>query len=148
MIQPETWKAIHGDVWGAWSVVGPLVGVLIGAYITNRNQHKHWVADSKKTEYRELLSTLTRAYSTIVYIGSQTTRTGVEEQKSEQLRLESLNVISDRIFIAKEVKELHVSEVWGIALMKFEQSRDWDEFGKTFDRISKGIVARAEQIMD
>jgi hypothetical protein len=64
-MNPATLKQI-GDVAqnisirlsGAWSVVGPLFGVLLGALLTGRNQRVKWIADSKKEEYRELLTTL------------------------------------------------------------------------------------------
>jgi hypothetical protein len=32
------WKAIHDGLVGAWAYVGPLIGVPIGAYISNRTK--------------------------------------------------------------------------------------------------------------
>lgn len=66
IMKQETWKEIHDSLRGAWAVLGPLLGVFIGAYIANRNQRKHWVAENKKQEYRELLSMLVEASSRMI----------------------------------------------------------------------------------
>jgi membrane protein YqaA with SNARE-associated domain len=38
--------------------IGSLVGVVIGHLLTRSWQHKQWLLDNKKQEYRELLSNL------------------------------------------------------------------------------------------
>jgi hypothetical protein len=63
MIQPETWKMIGDYASKSWAAVGPLIGVLVGAYLTGRRQKRDWLADNKKEEYRELLSAMTKALS-------------------------------------------------------------------------------------
>jgi heme exporter protein D len=45
-----------------WAAVGPLIGVFIGAFLTNRTQRKQWLADRKREEYHQLMSTITAAY--------------------------------------------------------------------------------------
>jgi hypothetical protein len=66
VIEPETWKEVAEYSGKAWSAVGPLVGVLIGAYLATRNERKHWIRDNERLEFRELLSTMARSFSTIV----------------------------------------------------------------------------------
>jgi hypothetical protein len=41
----------------------PLLGVLLGGWLTNRNQRRDWVADNMKQEYRELLTTLSKTFT-------------------------------------------------------------------------------------
>jgi hypothetical protein len=47
----ETTGSLLGKTWG---VVGPLVGVVIGVWLARSWQHKRWLLESKKAEYREL----------------------------------------------------------------------------------------------
>jgi hypothetical protein len=56
MILPDSSAALR-----VWSGVGPLVGVLIGGWITYRIQSQQWLANNRKEEYRELLTVLTSA---------------------------------------------------------------------------------------
>jgi hypothetical protein len=42
------WNIVAGYAKSIWAVAGPLLDVLVGAYIANRNQRKHWIADCKK----------------------------------------------------------------------------------------------------
>jgi hypothetical protein len=64
MIQPETWKMIGDYASKSWAAVGPLIGVLVGAYLTGR-QKRDWLADNKKEEYRELLSAMKKRSASI-----------------------------------------------------------------------------------
>jgi hypothetical protein len=50
-----------------WPVVTGLIGVFIGGYIANQNQHKQWVAENKKTEYRELIAALNKAFYAMLH---------------------------------------------------------------------------------
>jgi hypothetical protein len=45
------WVAL---IHGTWFAVGPLVGVVVGGYLTIWNQKRHWVMDNKRAEYRKL----------------------------------------------------------------------------------------------
>ena len=65
MIQPDTWKRIHDDMVSAWSILGPLVGVMLGAWLATRNQRRHWLLDNKRAEYRKLLTTLSECASSV-----------------------------------------------------------------------------------
>jgi hypothetical protein len=58
------------EVFVMWNVIGPLVGVVIGALLTPwiswRWQHRQWVMDNKKQEYRDLLDGLIQASDEII----------------------------------------------------------------------------------
>ena len=47
----ETIGSLLGKTWG---VVGPLLGVVIGAWLARSWQRKHWLLESKKAKYRKL----------------------------------------------------------------------------------------------
>ena len=114
MAQPETWKELGEYSGKVWGVLGPLVGVLVGAYIANRNQKKHWIADNKRAEYRELLSTVHRnsmKMAAICTAPRSNPGLTVEEQKEyDELNLEVVQVMDDRLFINHEINDRNDEE--------------------------------------
>lgn len=98
-----------------WSVIGPLVGVLIGAGLTRSWQRKQWVLENKKSEYRELISVLSRSYHSIV-ANLPTTQAAVTSPETERALGEDwvagLQVIEDRVFIDKEVRDAKIRAQW------------------------------------
>jgi hypothetical protein len=46
------------NFYRVWAVVGPLVGVALGAWLTAWWQRRKWIIDNKVTEYRGLLDAL------------------------------------------------------------------------------------------
>jgi hypothetical protein len=133
---------------GIWAAVGPLVGILVGSYLTTRAQRTYWVLDNKRSEYRKLLTTLTRSYSTIVNLRSQGIVSGRDEIKCEQMRIAALNVIRDRIFIAKEVKEMGLLEKWAVATHDFNKSRDYELFATQFAKVADLVRSHAAKIVE
>ena len=49
---------IAAHFYQVWAVVGPLVGVVIGAWLTARWQRKKRILDNKTSEYRGILDAL------------------------------------------------------------------------------------------
>jgi hypothetical protein len=104
------WYSFTRGVREAWPAVGPLIGVLIGAYITNRNQRRHWVLDNKRNEYRELISAITRA---ITLVANMPPAARPEDQRAAaDAEVTAIGMINDRIFIAREIEKLHVLNRW------------------------------------
>jgi hypothetical protein len=50
----HTLETIGSLLGKTWSVVGPLVGIVIGAWLARSRRLRHWLLASKKAEYREL----------------------------------------------------------------------------------------------
>ncbi|HXA76968.1 MAG TPA: hypothetical protein VNV41_07515 [Candidatus Acidoferrales bacterium] len=99
-----------------WNVIGPLVGVVIGALLTPwiswRWQHRQWVMDNKKQEYRDLLDGLIQASEGIIR---------ARPNASGELTTELLNavwlgrrVIRDRIFVARTINSRGINEDWDV----------------------------------
>jgi hypothetical protein len=137
-------------VTAIWAALGPLVGVLIGAYIANLNQRRQWLAGCRKEEYSELISVLTKSLMTYITLqaflvskGPGATRAewwGPEEQRSEYAALSSVGETArNRLFIAHTVKSLHIVERWHTATRAVESGGSLDEFsasvGKLLDEI-------------
>jgi hypothetical protein len=112
-----------------WAAFGPLVGVLVGAYIANRNQRRQWVGNCKKEEYRELISVLTKARTT--YLQVHHFPPDVEQHAVQVLADETFRIAEmtgDRIFIASVVKRLNVLERWYAATTLFEAGGEANAF--------------------
>jgi hypothetical protein len=140
LIKLERWKAIHDGLIGAWTYVGPLVGVLIGAYIANRNQRRQWLDSCKKQEYGEMVSVLTKAMMTYISNRASLTAKGPAEQRAEWQALSDVGETArNRIFIASTVQQLNVVDRWHAASRAVESSGNLDAFstsvGKLLDEI-------------
>lgn len=109
----------EAKLYAIWAAVGPLVGVIIGAWLAGRSQHRQWVRDSKKAEYREVLDAL-GAYRWMLLdyharvAGGVVARDpkevhGLEKDLGEaQVRLH--NALNDRLFIRRALVRRHVWE--------------------------------------
>lgn len=129
----------------AWAILGPLVGVLIGGYITTRTQRKQWIRDNKRTEYRELLTTIADAGGKfVVFYGTYPIVANPSEQFAigETART-SVDVIYNRLFIAKEIEELEIQRRWENAISALRKNHDVNWFGKSLDGIMADIRGKA-----
>lgn len=127
----------------AWSSIGPLVGVLIGAWLARSWQRKQWLLESKKAEYRELLSGLSESAH---YIGNNspnltvqgmlTVRTGDQERGSAESLTRGFRTIEDRIFIADTVARQRIEERW-VSLTK---ENDIHEAGIRREQVQRSVT--------
>src|SRR6267378_2982277 len=128
-------------ILGIWAALGPLVGVYYGHVLSKRWQKEHWIAENKKQEYRELLTTLTRTFGSIVNISLAMIAHGPEEQRAHaEMEAQALMTIRDRIFIAGELREMKLGEKWIKAARDFDNTRDYDAFAKSFGEITRLIT--------
>ena len=130
-----------------WAAVGPLLGVALGGWLTMKNQRRLWILDNKRAEYRKLMSTLTRTYTMLMYVYSDTARTGKDELKCKNMRLAALNVMRDRIFIAKEVAKMGISIKWSKAVGELNVGCNLTPLDKAYHEIAESIRESAAKIM-
>jgi dihydroorotase-like cyclic amidohydrolase len=102
------------SIWSAvGSVVCVVIGALLGSYLSSRGQRKQWIADNKKQEYRELLTTLTKAYQELAALNAPIVVWNKEDQQRyEEAIKRAETVILDRIFISTEVAEMNLVKRW------------------------------------
>jgi hypothetical protein len=135
-----------------WPAIGPLIGVLVGAYIANRNQRKQWIEDKKQSEYRELLSTLHRnSMKMAALVGAphrQPGLTATEQDEYDELNRETTQVIDDRIFIAKEITDLDIRKEW--VEVEYALAKHWNvgDFSMGVHSILKKIRGSVEKIIE
>ena len=115
------WLSHGGSLRGwlsIWSAVGSVVcvviGALLGSYLSSRGQRKQWIADNKKQEYRELLTTLTKAYQELAALNAPIVvwNNKEDQQRYEEAIKRAETVILDRIFISKEIAEMNLVKRW------------------------------------
>ena len=130
---------------GAWAVIGPLVGVIIGGYLSTRTQKRHWILDNKRTEYQELLTTISDAGGKfVVFYGmNPIVATGEEQFAIGETARTSLDIIYNRLFIAREIEELGIQKRWENAISALQKSHNVDAFGKCMDGIMEDIRLKA-----
>jgi hypothetical protein len=93
-------------------------------------------------------TTLTRDYTTFlnVYAG-RVALSGADERRREKAHLEALNVIRDRLFIAKEVSEMDIASKWSEAIGRAYNNRDFLALKSQYEEIAKAIQDHAGKIM-
>ena len=117
----HTFFVILETIWSfavrAWSGIGPLIGVLIGAWLTRSWQRKQWALENKKAEWRELISTLSESFRCIVKNWPHGVITAVSrEDARETLEAEvaGQRIIEDRIFIDTQLRERQIHDRWAL----------------------------------
>ena len=104
-----------------WSAVGPLVGLLFGWVLTRSWQKTQWTLESKKIEYQELLSILSRSVRRIMANsphlwseGFAVTSADNEARQVSEANDEARSAIEDRIFIYTTIQSEKILERWGL----------------------------------
>ena len=120
-------------VLGVWAAVGPLVGVRYGDELSQRSNRRQWLADERTKEWRELLGILTTSMTTIIQC-RQGERTVEMRQEDLRASVAAGEVLSNRLFIAKEVRRRQLLDRWREAVAAFEKDGDAEAFGTNFGR--------------
>jgi hypothetical protein len=135
------WPLVESYAKNIWAVCGPLVGVLIGAYVTSRIQRQHWLADQKRAEYRELLSDLS------VCLGDATDLFGLQKLEkirgATKIKVKMVRMIHNRIFTAGEIERLRVYSRWIDAVDKMIEQENGKQFGEAVGTILNELRAAA-----
>jgi len=101
--------------------VASFVSTVISLLATAHLQHKSWVKDNKKQEWRELIDALREAIRVMAsHYDDQLPSniiSGEEERYREQAKRKGEVIIRDRIFISRKVRESGLFEQW-VALSK------------------------------
>lgn len=95
-----------------WGAVGPLVGVLVGAFLSVAGQRRQWLLDRKREEYRQLLDGISEATHKVVH---EERGRKLLEPIGETVKLSVRTVsflIADRIFILTDAMRLDFLERW------------------------------------
>jgi hypothetical protein len=94
------------------AIAGTLLGVFIGHVLTASREHRKWLADQKKAEYRELIDQL---YETVTVVLENKMKMDSDEKARETVNTavkKLARIFEDRIFIAQELEKLKIKEDW------------------------------------
>jgi hypothetical protein len=106
---------------GIMGMIGTAVGVVLNNRLSRSSQRDQWLADAKKAEYKELISTLHESFMTMLELNRRHIAFGPNEQR-ELLRAEtkSFRTIADRIYIADRVTRMDLMNRWGAAVQNYK----------------------------
>jgi len=91
-------------------IIGTLVGVIVGQFLSSARDHAKWIKDYKRAEYRELLDLL---YQTVTVVHDN--RPNLSNFNSAPVNVAVVQLsraFADRIFIAEELAEVGAVEDW------------------------------------
>jgi len=120
---------MEGAVYKIWAAIGPLIGVLVGAWLTARWQRKRWIQDNKRAEYREVLDALQKyRWYLLNYLAVAGGSLVAEDARTHEERRAAFadaevsvsNCLADRLFIRESLARTKVRE----DLRKFQTSLD------------------------
>ena len=132
-----------------WSVLSVLIGILVGAYFTDRIQRKRENTNSKKEEYRELLSTLTQASNKIAnFHGPIVDHSPEEERAYYEAKEKALIVIDTRLFITSEIEKIDLRGRWISAVHDVESCGDSLVFRRTVRQITRQIISAGKHLIE
>ena len=130
-----------------WAPVGPLIGILIGHYLSRSQQRRQWVADNEVKEWRELLTILTTSFISIVQTDDKLPKVPGEEierlKRRHEARTLASEVLANRIFIAHAVSSWKMFERWKGALERFDEDHNAASFGTAFGKLNALILEGA-----
>lgn len=142
-------------LYAIWAAIGPLVGVIIGAWLAARWQQRRWMIDKKTEEYRGLLDSLCAARNQFVtyrakYAPSRLTVPNPAEQANDLRALNDSVVrfgyaLTDRLFVRNALKESGVLKQFD----EFLRSQDSGGYDGGFQASSReGIDKAAAELND
>jgi hypothetical protein len=118
-----------------WPAVGPLIGVLVGAYLAKSSDRKKWLSENRKQECQELLGAITAC---AVKILSDFGLAQDIEQYAAYLK--TIEVFHTRIFIAEEVEKEKLEERWAAAVHEFGLTWMKKNFDEALEEIRGKII--------
>ena len=130
-------------ILGIWAAVGPLVGVRYGQELARRNQRAHWVADSKKKEFKELLSALDTAMEAFAKHVNIINKTPKDFWELSDASNQAIRCVSDRLFILPEMNKHQIRERWFKATDELEKAWDIATFSTLYRQLRSEIISMA-----
>ena len=131
------------------AIVGPLVGVVIGALLTQHWQRKKWILDNKAAEYRGIFDALNalRFEVTTYYAKYKFAQVVVPAQKQYDDKIAfakavaaTSNAFADRIFTRLAVEKCAARRGWNELAGKLGKEAPFEELDKMMDDIHGKLV--------
>jgi hypothetical protein len=126
-------------------ILGTLFGSVVTYMFTRHSQQKHWVADNKKQEYRELLDALMEAEREVIK-RRDWKGLGLDAEKIFIRVFNDMHrVLTDRIFIGKSIHEKNIYTKWNDTLEGMHRTLNVGQFRDGVEEIRALILQAARE---
>jgi hypothetical protein len=140
-------------MWGVFREIAiwrnPIVAGFIGAFgvhvLTQSRDREKWILDSKKQEFKELVTALAQSHTAILDIWVELKP--IEPDELRTLRAAqniAITAFRDRVYIRKELSLTDLSKRWLRAMQQYEQRLATQPLHDEFEAIRDEIVAAAD----
>ena len=133
-------------VLAIWGAIGPMIGIIVGHFLTRSWQQKQWMLDQRNEEWRELLTALSTSLRASLKIYPARALSPEEQREIVEAQAECFRVIRDRVFTAADVKALNLENRWSDAVRHHQEPLDAPRLGKAYDGIRLEILGLATRI--
>lgn len=127
MTSPEilSWINVLGAL-GIGSALGGAFGTWVTLWLSARKEHKAWVRDNKKLEWRELIDALREAIRVMAWHYDDKMPDAVKAPDQQRYREETIRkaevMIRSRIFISKKLNESGLFNRWTELVKECEEA--------------------------
>ena len=126
---------------GLFTIGGVIIGSILTYTLTRRWQREQWIADSRKEEFRELLTAIAKSMDVHIRIW----REGRPQTPEDQVELqeavsETFRTFHDRVFISEEIDQFRIEKIWVDAAKTYKETFDAEVLFDAHDEIRKAIV--------
>jgi hypothetical protein len=130
-----------------WGVIAPLVGILVGHFLSRSWQREQWFRDKRHEDYQAVLSAICAAYMAIARV-DMTSLTSLFTpemlQEVEVIKADSFRTLRDRIFIAEELNYGGILVEWDTTLTNYaKHAIDERVFAGRFSELNDKLVRMA-----
>jgi len=126
-----------------WAALGPLVGVLVGAYLARSWDQRRWFLNNRKEEYRELLAALTAISSRYLEVRGHGGLNAINPDEQRELnaaRGDGGRIILSRIFVAERIHQGEIHLKWKSL---FDEPFDPKQFAEKMRTLHETILCAA-----
>jgi len=132
--------------YAIWAAAGPLVGLVVGAWLQARGQLQQWRRDNVRQECRELLGQL--SVNLFAFIDwNKSVRFPTDPETAVALHRQYDNAVLDlhrnlgsRILIANEIRGAAIAFRWKNALNNFTTDHDESKLNAEYEELVEDIV--------
>jgi len=130
------------------SLVSVIVGILLSHSLTRSGQKTQWILEQRKLEGRELIGAITEHYDAIMFHLAPSILKNIPVKAEDQTQLNdarrrALRTLSDRIYLASDVKQGKLSKRWVDAFNAFKDNKESEgvtAFVREYEAICDFIV--------
>jgi len=127
-----------------WAALGPLVGVLVGAYLARSWDQRRWLLDNRKEEYRELLALIEIASRYLqIQIRGHGGLNAINPDEQRELNAakgDGGRIILSRIFVAERIHQGEIHLKWQSL---FDEPFDPKQFAEKMRTLHEAILGAA-----